>query len=266
MSLKRVLVFGCGWLGTPLAKNLLENGYNVLGTTTSPDKQILLKENGIESTICKVGDEGLSSKTLLDFNPSILIITYPLGARNMTGDEYLSHVNWIKSFLNLPNLSQVILTSSTSVYPDGYGEVNESCIYRPDGAGLRQLEYEEGLRSVFKHKLTILRLAGLIGEGRNPAHFLAGKTNLPSGNSPVNLVHQLDVVSFIGHVIEQGKTNEIYNVCGDEHPSRKHYYSKIAIQFGDTPPTFSRICSTQSKIVSNTKGKISVGFRYKYKL
>lgn len=266
MSSKQVLIFGCGWLGTPLAKYLLKTGHNVLGTTTSQDKQILLKEVGIETSVCKIGDEGFPVEALIEFNPDILIIAYPLGARKMNGAEHINHINWIKMNLNFPNLTQVILTSSTSVYPDGYGEVDELCIHRPVGAGLRQLEYEEGLRSVFREKLTILRLAGLVGEGRNPAHFLAGKTNLSNSNSPVNLVHQLDVVSFIRDVIEQKRQNEIYNVCGDEHPTRRQYFTEKAEQCGVDAPTFSRISSTQSKIVSNTKGKNIMGFVYKFKL
>jgi len=266
MSPKRVLIFGCGWLGAPLSNHLIDNGYNVLGTTTSPVKQILLRQIGIETSICKVGDGDSSIKTLIEFDPNILIITYPLGARKMSGNEHLNHVSWIESNLNLPTLTQVILTSSTSVYPDGFGEVDELCTHRPEGAGLRQLEYEEGLRCVFEDKLTVLRLAGLIGEGRNPANFLAGKTNLSNGNSPVNLVHQLDVVSFIIHVIEQGKTNEIYNVCGDEHPSRFQFYNEISKKHGMILPTFNSIESINSKIISNIKGKCDLEFTYTYSL
>ena len=43
----KISILGCGWLGLPLAKKLIENGYEVKGSTTSESKLELLKNAGI---------------------------------------------------------------------------------------------------------------------------------------------------------------------------------------------------------------------------
>ncbi|MEO0901041.1 MAG: NAD(P)-binding domain-containing protein, partial [Bacteroidota bacterium] len=45
---KSIGVLGCGWLGFPLAQKLVEQGYEVHGSTTSPEKLNLLQSKGIE--------------------------------------------------------------------------------------------------------------------------------------------------------------------------------------------------------------------------
>jgi len=64
----------------------------------------------------------------------------------------------------------------------------ESALYRSE-----QLFHENT-----NFQTTVIRLAGLIGPGRNPARFFAGKTNIPNGNAPVNLIHLDDCIGFIG--------------------------------------------------------------------
>ena len=43
----KIAVVGCGWLGFPLAKNFVELGNTVIGTTTSSEKLSDLQEAGI---------------------------------------------------------------------------------------------------------------------------------------------------------------------------------------------------------------------------
>ena len=43
----QISILGCGWLGFPLAKTLIENKYKVKGSTTSDDKLAVLKNAGI---------------------------------------------------------------------------------------------------------------------------------------------------------------------------------------------------------------------------
>ena len=46
--MKKISILGCGWLGLPLAKTLIEKGNSVKGSTTSIEKIIILKELEIE--------------------------------------------------------------------------------------------------------------------------------------------------------------------------------------------------------------------------
>ena len=45
----QISILGCGWLGLPLAKALLENGFLVKGSTTSVGKLSVLENLGIQA-------------------------------------------------------------------------------------------------------------------------------------------------------------------------------------------------------------------------
>ncbi|UWX55255.1 NAD(P)-binding domain-containing protein [Maribacter litopenaei] len=53
---KVIGVLGCGWLGLHLAKNLLEQGFTVKGTTTSKDKMDSLTHLGIDSYLIQISE------------------------------------------------------------------------------------------------------------------------------------------------------------------------------------------------------------------
>ena len=261
---KRVLILGCGWIGFPLAQRLITLGYEVYGTTTSSEKLNLFQENGIKPICIQVGtEEPELLNELRKITPEKLIISYPLGSRRMKGDEYKVHTRWIQENLKFDSLEQVILTSSTSVYPDGFGQVDETCLEKPDGAGLIQLNYEDELRTIFREKLVILRLAGLIGPGRHPGRFLAGKTNVPNPDVPVNLVHLDDVIGLLLLLVKQKYRNDLFNVCFPLHPTRKEYYTKMALEIDMHAPVFDQKVTSQGKIVLSNKSCTILQFEYK---
>ncbi len=45
--MRQISILGCGWLGLPLAKSLIEKRFSVKGSTTSEAKIVLLKNVGI---------------------------------------------------------------------------------------------------------------------------------------------------------------------------------------------------------------------------
>ena len=59
--------------------------------------------------------------------------------------------------------------------------------------------------------MDILRLAGLVGPGRHPGRFFAGKS-APDGQHGVNLVHLEDVIGAIELLLQapKGGTSIIY--------------------------------------------------------
>ena len=67
----KVSVLGCGWLGKPLAIELIKNGHAVKGSTTTNEKINELKENGIEPYLIDINELGDISDFL---NSSVLVI------------------------------------------------------------------------------------------------------------------------------------------------------------------------------------------------
>ena len=56
---KNIGILGCGWLGLPLAKKLIEKGYSVNGTTTSSNKLKVLQNAGINPFTVRLSETGI---------------------------------------------------------------------------------------------------------------------------------------------------------------------------------------------------------------
>jgi nucleoside-diphosphate-sugar epimerase len=254
----KISILGCGWLGFPLAKYLVENGHSIKGSTTSESKIALLSERRIEPFLLKFSPE-IESENLDNFlNSDILIICIPPRAGKY-GEDF--HVQQIQSLIqHLPSspIQSIIYTSSTSVYPDLNREVNEDDEVIENHALIKV----ENLLKNLPQNVTILRCGGLMGEERIPAKYFAGKT-INTGEIPVNYVHQQDVIQIITMILEKDFWNETFNVVSPIHPIRKEIYLKNCEDFGFEKPIFEEpIESISYKIISPQKLILRTGYRF----
>lgn len=263
--MNNISIIGCGWLGFPLAERLIAEGFSVKGSTTSSDKIHLLTKAGIEAFQINLSDSLDVKKIQPFFQSDILVINVPPGRRR--SDVETNHPLEIKKLLEVAqqgDVQKVIFCSSTGVYGNDEKIALEDNIPQPSRASGHALaKIEKHIQSLTHFKSTILRLAGLIGGERKAGRFLAGKENIPNGNAPVNLVHREDCIEAILQIILQKKWNEIYNVCADEHPIKKDFYTEQAIALGLTPPSFSSGTNTVFKVVSNQKIKRDLKIKFK---
>ena len=56
----QISILGCGWLGFPLAKRFIEEGYSVNGSTTSESKLSVLENAGINPFLVVLESESIS--------------------------------------------------------------------------------------------------------------------------------------------------------------------------------------------------------------
>ncbi|MDP3914509.1 MAG: SDR family oxidoreductase [Bacteroidota bacterium] len=236
---KSISILGCGWLGVPLAKHFLEIGFSVKGSVTSEEKFGLLRDAGILPFRLVLSD----TEVILDdpdfFKCDVLVISIP--PRRIEGIEQVfpSQIRRLIPFILKAGIQKVIFISSTSVYPDQNQLARENEILVPDKASGRALvEAENLLREQSGFKTTIIRFGGLIGADRNPARFLL-KSTQPIANAPVNLIHQDDCIGVISAIIKQELWGETLNACCPEHPMKKDFYEKAAIQSGIAVPVIS---------------------------
>ena len=236
---KKILVWGVGWLGLPLVKYLKESGFQVCCLTRSADKKALLTSASFDALTI---DELLEGPNYFaDCN--VFILTIPPVADSSFFDKLFSLFN------NLPNECQVIYTSSTGIYKNFDGLINEkseldstSSVYKMEGF----------LQKNRPQNLTILRLGGLIGPKRHPVHFLAKKSVNVNPNQVVNLVQQIDVIKLLSF-FSVSKKSGIVNICSHEHPTRKEYYSYAAKEFGLATLSFENDEHQSGKIVDTKK-------------
>ncbi|RTY97269.1 SDR family NAD(P)-dependent oxidoreductase, partial [Flavobacterium bomense] len=213
----QISILGCGWLGLPLAKALLENDFSVKGSTTSVEKISVLENLGIQPYLIALS-ENETVGNLNDFleNSTILIIDIPPKLRGSATDPSTAlRKTFVEKIKNLipsienSSIENVLFISSTSVYGDTSTalSVTEETELNPDTESGKQLvQSEQLLQSNSNFKTTILRFGGLIGEDRHPIKFLAGRKNIENPNAPINLIHQEDC---IGIVIKILRTPEV---------------------------------------------------------
>lgn len=258
---------GCGWLGLPLAEALLNSGKRVKGSTTSPAKLSLLEQKGIQPYMVDLQTEATDASTLAGFlEADVLVLNIPPRLRSDGGSSYLAQLQLLRKALLDSPVRKVLFVSSTSVYNDLNRIVTEEDdqLTRPGDTGYSLLQAEQLFREREEWLTTIVRFAGLAGGDRSPGRFMAGKTEVPNGDAPVNLIHLEDCITILKRLIEQEKWGEVYNACSDVHPMRKDFYPAATLQAGLVPPTFKVMQETSFKIISSEKLKNELPYVFRY--
>ncbi|HMI06475.1 MAG TPA: hypothetical protein VK528_02925 [Flavobacterium sp.] len=251
----KISLLGCGWLGLPLAKTLIEEGYSVNGSTTSEDKLSILKNTGIIPFQIALDADSIQGN-IIGFleNSNLLIIDIPPKLRSENSANFVKKIQSLIPFIENSAIAKVLFISSTSVYADDNSVVTEHTIPNPDTESGRQLcEAESLLQQNKNFKTTILRFGGLIGEDRHPIKHLAGKTNLENPKAPINLIHQKDCIGIILKIIETNSWNETFNAVASFHPSRETHYTEKAAGLGLPLPQFSHQKISVGKVIDSQK-------------
>lgn len=251
----KISILGCGWLGIPLAKALLQKEFSVNGSTTSPEKISSLKNLGINPFLIALDSKSVSGaiESFLD-ESKILIIDIPPKLRGNSSENFVEKIRSLIPLIEKSSIENVLFISSTSVYGDDNTFVNEETVPNPDTEGGRQLVIVESLLQKNTHfKTTVVRFGGLIGEDRNPIKFLSGKENIENPQAPINLIHQEDCVGIILKIIANDCWNETFNAVTPFHPSRENYYTQKAKELNLTLPKFNPETNFIGKTISSNK-------------
>ena len=235
---KEVSILGCGWYGLALGKKLVESGYSVKGSTTSTEKFSLLNESSIIPFVVSFQEKEEHFDPAF-FDSETLIICIPPKRSSAEQHTFLTKIERIANATADSRISQVIFISSTSVYGDLNAEVDEFSAAAPDtDSGKAILAAEYLLKGYTNFMTTIVRFGGLIGPDRNPGRFFAGKSDIPNGQAPVNLIHLSDCIGITLQILENSAFGNTFNACSPEHPSRAVFYTRTAIQSGLESPGF----------------------------
>lgn len=264
MSKSKISIIGCGWLGFSLGEFLIAQDFSVLGSSTTASKLATLADAGIQPYLIRAEPELVGEGLAQFFESEILIINVPPRRRreNVESIHFAEVKNIIDSALQ-GQVQKIIYCSSTGVYPNNNTLTTEDHPTSPSTPSSKALvKIEEYLQSKSEVKSTILRFAGLVGGDRKAGRFLAGKKELPNGDAPVNLVHREDCIQVIHAIIQQEAWGEIFNVCADEHPLRKDFYTQQAIKQGFEAPTFKKEDLPSYKIIDNDKLKKVLGYKF----
>jgi nucleoside-diphosphate-sugar epimerase len=270
--MKQISILGCGWLGMPLAKSLLEKGFSVKGSTTSLEKISVLESSGIQPFQIVLSEKHINGEidSFLQ-NSEILIIDIPPKLRSTSSENFVKKIQNLIPFIEKSKIEKVIFISSTSVYSDapspevsGALRVTESTKPNPETeSGKQLLATEIRLQSNENFKTTVVRFGGLIGDDRHPINFLAGRKNIENPEAPINLIHQEDCIGIIEAIVKQECWNETFNAVAPFHPSRKEYYTQKAMELGLLLPEFDQTKISIGKTILSDKLGITLDYKFK---
>lgn len=266
--MNQISILGCGWLGLPLAKALLENGFSVKGSTTSIEKLSVIKNSGIQPFFISLSeDKTIGNLSGFLENSKILIIDVPPKLRSSEKENFVSKIKNVIPFIEKSSVENVLFISSTSVYGEDNSIVTEETELNPDNESGKQLvQAEQILQNNPNFKTTILRFGGLIDEDRHPVKFLTGRKNLDNPKSYINLIHQKDCIGIIlgilCHTEPAEVWNETFNAAAPFHPSREEYYIKKALDLDLALPEFNYENPTFGKTILSDKVERVLGYTF----
>ena len=250
-----IAVMGCGWLGLPLAKSLIEEGYQVHGSTTAQEKRNDLTKLGIEPFLISLTEEKIIGD-ISGFlaNAELIVINVPPKLRGGNKENYVKKMQLLLESVKAAKTKKVIFVSSTSVYGNIEGDVTEETMPQPNTESGKQLSASENLfKNTPELRTTIIRFGGLIGPDRHPVTMLSGRKGLKNGNHPVNLIHLDDCIAILSLIIKNNWWGEIFNGVYPYHPSKQEYYTREAQKRGLTIPEYSNASLHSGKKIESRR-------------
>ena len=282
---KSIVIFGCGYLGGALAREAVARGCAVTALTRNPKTAEILGRAGVGKVV-NASLEDHAWHRLVDDAQDFAVNCVGSGGAGEDGyrRSYLDGQRSILRWMVHGRVGTVLYTSSTSVYPQGGGELvsEEPAGAEPGswrGRIIRASErlLEAGMAESGGGRWFILRLAGLYGPGRH--RFLdlclgAREAIPPDSDGYLNLIHRDDACSAIVAALEAPAhiRNEILNVS-DGSPHRKSEIAAWVAEIpgragpeGASPGASPRSASRQARNrgISNEKIRGLLGWSPKY--
>lgn len=223
-----ILLIGAGYIGMHLLQMwpFPEDTFTVL--TTSPHKvESLLAQPKVSRVVVDDMEEAIKGCQ------GVIVCVAPKAGAGYE-ETYLSVACRLAQ---LPPPEFILYTSSTSVYGDqGGADVDEQAPLNGSSPQAEVLKQAEQMYLSIPSRVTILRLAGIYGPGREleaRAERLSGREMPGSGAWPTNHSHRDDIARALAFCY-QYKLAGIYNVVGESHPTREELYGRLC----KTPPTW----------------------------
>ena len=249
--MRTIALLGCGWLGFPLAQQLLQAGFRVNGSTTTSGKIFSLTKAGITPFLLELNAQSaIGDWSGFLAEAEVLVVAIPPQLRRAEPEDFVAKIHLLRQKLERSNCKKVLFISSTSVYTDH----NQLAVESDTNGFDSPLVLAENLfLSADFCQTTVIRFGGLIGTDRHPVRFLAGRTQLENPEAPINLIHQDDCLAILHHYIQLPFENQVYNAVAPYHPTRVAYYTQMARELQLPIPEFDFSKASIGKTVSSEK-------------
>ena len=230
-----LLAVGAGYSVRPLIERAARSGRRVVATTRDADKAAALRAGGIEAVLWAAPDP-------LRVAAPVILVSVPPGEAGCPALGALDEAALAGA--------RVLYLSSSGVYGDHGGAwVDEETPCRPGTErGRRRLAAEEAWRAAAERagaRLTVCRLAGIYGPGRNAVESLRGGTRgAASGlaqrvvkpGQVFNRIHRDDIARGLGALLRADEPPPTVTFADDEPAPPQDVIAYAARLLGVAPP------------------------------
>jgi nucleoside-diphosphate-sugar epimerase len=235
------LIFGCGYLGSRVARLWIEAGEQVFVVTRSGERAALLAQQGYTPIVADVLRPA-SLRGLPAAESVLFAVSHDRQSGASIQEVYVGGLQNVVAALSAPP-NKFIYVSSTGVYAQSNGEwVDEDSPCEPERESARAcLAAEQTLfSSPIGIRAVILRMAGLYGPGRIPnvADIRAGRAIAAPQNGFLNLIHLDDAARAVVAADRLARAPRTYVVSDGSPVERSAYYQELARLVGAPPPQF----------------------------
>ena len=232
MKSTRLLILGCGYLGTRILEQATRQGYTVDVLSRNPLTINELQQKGASAAVAAYLD---SNDWHTKFSPTdyrAIIVSVGSSESNPEGYQQ-SYISGLQSVIKWSSAYQgkLFFTSSTSVYSRVSDQwIDENTPPAPDDwRGETILQAEQLLAGHPNSLATVFRLGGIYGQERS--RFLTTRRpNNTGDNSYLNLIHVNDAASaIIKAVAAEQDLAPLYNLT-DNHPFTRRELQEYLLQ------------------------------------
>ncbi|WP_039984464.1 NAD(P)H-binding protein [Vibrio owensii] len=264
------LIVGAGWLGTPLAQTLIDQGHQVTVTRRSQTRLDEFPLTSVQPALLDL-NEPHSQQQLIELieqhQIERIVGAFPPGFRKGNGQEYAQQWQRIVSAAKQSSVNKLLMVSSTTVYPNLAVDMKEedatlalaqTSEHFSDNARIMLQAEQYVIDSGIDY--AIVRCSGLIGSDRHPSRF-AMRLKQVSRKAPANMVHQNDAVAATAFALNQ-IDNEVVNATTPNTVSKAEFY-QAAITQSDLDIALPPVTETADKRILADK-LVALGYQFQF--
>lgn len=248
----RAVLLGCGDLGIRVGTTLAAAGHHVTGVR----RDVSALPSQIEGLAAD-----LSADALPDLAADLLVITLTPDRRD-EGGYRRTYVDAMRRGLEAVLCTSVpqraVLVSSTSVYGDREGDLDEETVLAPSAERARVLLESEALFHDLLPHGSVLRLSGLYGKPGNRLVRQVREGDNPDPGRWTNRIHREDAAAAIVHLLTRvGDPLPLYVGTDDEPCTAGEVRDFVADELGAPRPMPTGVAQPTGRRMLNARLRAS---------
>ena len=206
-SAEKILIVGCGYVGSVLMQQLVEQGHEVWGLRRSPFDV----PEGAHSLAADLADPSLLDAAFPD---EVDVVVFTAAAKSFDPAKYrATYVDGLRNVVDAfsddrrPPPRLLLFVSSTGVYGQDDGSwVDETSVTEPSGFSGQLLLEAESLLASFPWPSVAVRFGGIYGPGRTSMiRRIAEGQVQRDPHLMTNRIHRDDCGGLLSHLIERSR-------------------------------------------------------------